>query len=37
MESLESKFEEKNFERLQKQNFATIISTKLISELSNIR
>ena len=37
MESLDSKFEEKNFERLQKQNFATIISTKLISELSNIR
>ena len=37
MDSMNDKFEEKNFERLQKQNFATIISTKLISELSNIR
>lgn len=37
MKSMDSKFEEKKFERMQKQNFATTISNKLVSELSNIQ
>ena len=36
MESMTSKFEEKKFEKIQKQNFADIISNEFINDLSNI-
>ena len=36
MESMTSKFEERKFEKIQKQNFADIISNEFINDLSNI-